>query len=83
MRCKTESKENRKELKVAHISSVEGAHVKLGDREKCPDTGAVYYSVILVLPTGNKRIIYFKSSSTQLYWLNKLLALQGFENQVD
>ena len=70
-------------MKVAHTNSVAGAHIKLGDKAKCPDTQAVYHSIMLVLPTGNKRIIYFKQIHTQTYVLSRLLALQGFSNQIE
>ena len=69
-------------MKVAHTNSVAGAHIKLGDKAKCPDTQNVYYSIILVLPTGSKRIIYFKHIHTQRFVLNRMLEVQGFSNQV-
>ena len=51
-----------KEAKEAYSNSIEGVHVKLGDNDICQDTKVIYCPVILLLPSGSKRIVYFETS---------------------
>ena len=62
-----------KELKVTHFNSIDGAHIRLGPKEKCPDTKAVYHSVVLVLPSGKMRAVFFDSVKMQKEWFKRLL----------
>ena len=56
-----ENKES-KELKEMYSNSIEGAHIKLGEFDICQDTKVIYCPVVLLLPSGNKRIVYFETS---------------------
>ena len=55
-------------MKVTHFNSIDGAHIRLGPKEKCPDTKAVYHSVVLVLPSGKMRAVFFDSVKMQKEW---------------
>ena len=50
-----------KELNVYHSNDLKSVHVQIGSIEKCPDTQASYFSLVLVLPTKRTRAIYFNS----------------------
>ena len=56
-------KEDRKtkELTVCYTNSLNEVHVKIGPKEKCPDTNKVLYSVVLSLPQKKTRAVYFDS----------------------
>ena len=71
------------ELVVAHSTSIDGSHIKMGSGERCPHTKGFYHSVVIVLPSGLKRILYFESPATSQKWVNLLLKLQGFESQIN
>lgn len=71
------------EMVVAHSSNINGSHVKLGAGERCLHTKAFYHSVVIVLPSGLKRIMYFEDSLTSQKWVILLLKLQGFESQIE
>ena len=54
-------KEDRKtgKLTVSYSNSLEEVHVKIGPKEKCPDTNNTLYSVVLSLPQKKTRAVYF------------------------
>ena len=56
-------KEDRKtkQLTVSYSNSLAEVHVKIGPKEKCPDTNNVLYSVVLSLPQKKTRAVYFDS----------------------
>ena len=71
------------EIVVAHSTCIDGTHIKLGVVERCPHTKDFYHSVVIVLPSGMKRILYFECSLTSQKWVHMLLKLQGFESQIN
>lgn len=54
-------KEDRKtgKLTISYSNSLEEVHVKIGPKEKCPDTNNTLYSVVLSLPQKKTRAVYF------------------------
>ena len=59
-------------------------HITLDVRpNQCLKTDEPYYSLALHLPTGETRVIYFKSEQLRTYWYNRLLLAQGFTSEID
>jgi len=70
-------------LTVCYSNSLEEVHVKIGPKEKCPDTNNTLYSVVLSLPQKKTRAVYFDNIADQESWFQILLSIQGFETQIE
>ena len=68
------------ELTLAYSNSIDGAHIRIGPKEKCPETKAIYYSIVIVLSSGKTRAIFLDSFKLQKEIFEKLLSTQGFKS---